>query len=62
MASRNSPMAEFFPPLKFFPGVIGGHCVIPNIELLSRFDDTTMLRAIRDSNERKKAREPKRRP
>jgi UDP-N-acetyl-D-mannosaminuronate dehydrogenase len=52
----------FFPPVKYFPGVIGGHCVVPNIELLSRLDDTTLLRAIRASNERKKAREHKRRP
>jgi UDP-N-acetyl-D-mannosaminuronate dehydrogenase len=52
----------FFPPVKFFPGVIGGHCVMPNIKLLSRLDDTAMLRAICDSNERKKAREHKRRP
>jgi hypothetical protein len=35
---------------------------MPNIELLSRLDDTAMLRAIRASNERKKAREHKRRP
>ena len=52
----------FFPPVKYFPGVIGGHCVLPNVELLSRLDDTTLLRAIRASNERKKAREHKRQP
>ena len=52
----------FFPPVKYFPGVIGGHCVLPNIELLRRLDDTTLLRAIRASNESKRAREHKRRP
>src|SRR5215470_2404939 len=25
----------FFPPVRFFPGVIGGHCVLPNIKILS---------------------------
>jgi len=35
---------------------------MPNIELLNRPDDTAMLRAMRDSNERKTAREHKRWP
>ena len=52
----------FFPPVKYFPGIIGGVCVMPNIGLLSRLDDTTLLRAIRDSNQRKKARADKRPP
>jgi hypothetical protein len=46
----------FFPPVKYFPGVIGGHCVMPNLEILRSFSDTALLRAIRDSNEQKKAR------
>jgi len=27
---------KFFPPVKYFPGVIGGHCVMPNIDILLR--------------------------
>lgn len=47
----------FFPKVKYFPGVIGGHCVMPNIELLRKFDDSMMLRAIQSSNQMKIARE-----
>ena len=25
---------KFFPPAKYFPGAIGGHCVMPNIAIL----------------------------
>ena len=28
---------KFFPPVRYFPGVIGGHCVMPNIEILRKF-------------------------
>lgn len=48
---------KFFPPVKYFPGIIGGHCVMPNIEILSKFDDSQLLRAIRSSNQAKVARE-----
>lgn len=48
---------SFFPSTKYFPGVIGGHCVMPNIEILRKFDDSSFLRAIKDSNEAKVARE-----
>jgi hypothetical protein len=34
--------------------VIGGHCVMPNIEILSRFADSDLLRAVETSNEQKK--------
>ena len=47
----------FFPSVKYFPGVIGGHCVMPNIEILSRFGQSTMLDAIRSSNREKTERE-----
>lgn len=47
----------FFPKVKYFPGVIGGHCVMPNIEILRRFDDSMMLRAIQASNQMKIERE-----
>lgn len=48
---------KFFPPVKYFPGVIGGHCVMPNIEILSKFDNSTILRAIKASNREKIERE-----
>jgi UDP-N-acetyl-D-mannosaminuronate dehydrogenase len=37
-----------------FPGVIGGHCLIPNVELLLRSYDSEFLRLILKSNERRK--------
>jgi UDP-N-acetyl-D-mannosaminuronate dehydrogenase len=40
----------FFPSTKYFPGIIGGHCVMPNIEILRKFDDSSLLRAIQISN------------
>lgn len=43
----------FFPPVRYFPGVIGGHCITPNIEILSRLAETDILDAIRSSNEEK---------
>ncbi len=49
----------FFPPVKYFPGIIGGHCVMPNIELLKRFHDSEILDAIVSSNKKKTEREAK---
>ena len=46
----------FLPP-KYFPGVIGGHCVMPNIELLSQLGDSALLDAIRSSDAQKRTRE-----
>jgi len=37
-----------------FPDVIGGHCLIPNTELLLRSYDSMFLRLILDSNEKRK--------
>ena len=48
---------SFFPATKFFPGIIGGHCVMPNIEILRKFDDSSLLRAIQASNHAKIERE-----
>lgn len=48
---------SFFPKTKYFPGIIGGHCVMPNIELLRRFDDSALLKAIQASNRAKIERE-----
>jgi UDP-N-acetyl-D-mannosaminuronate dehydrogenase len=49
----------FFPPVKYFPGVIGGHCVMPNIELFKRFTDSEILKSIESSNQKKIDREAK---
>ena len=37
-----------------FPGVIGGHCLIPNTELLLDCYDSEFLRLILKSNEKRK--------
>ena len=36
-----------FLPAKYFPGVIGGHCVMPNIDILSKFEDSELLNQFR---------------
>jgi len=41
---------QFFPRVAYFPGVIGGHCVMPNIELLQRRFSSQLLEAIQWSN------------
>jgi len=41
---------NFFPPFKYFPGVIGGHCVIPNIAILRQQFPSGLLDAISKSN------------
>jgi UDP-glucose 6-dehydrogenase len=48
---------KFFPPVKYFPGIIGGHCVMPNIEILSRMRPSQILQAIQSSNKSKTERE-----
>jgi UDP-N-acetyl-D-mannosaminuronate dehydrogenase len=52
----------FFPPVKYSPGIIGGHCVMPNIEILSRLDPSDLLETIRSSNRQKIAREDRTAP
>jgi UDP-N-acetyl-D-mannosaminuronate dehydrogenase len=47
----------FLPPVKYFPGVIGGHCVMPNIKILSKLRHSEVLKAIQTSNEKKMERE-----
>jgi hypothetical protein len=37
-----------------FPGVIGGHCLIPNTELLLKAYDSDFLRLILESNKKRK--------
>lgn len=48
---------KFFPPVKYFPGVIGGHCVLPNIEILRKLAPSDLVEAIRNSNDMKIERE-----
>jgi UDP-N-acetyl-D-mannosaminuronate dehydrogenase len=36
-----------------FPGVIGGHCLVPNVELLLSVYDSDFLRLILESNEKR---------
>jgi len=38
-----------------FPDVIGGHCLIPNTELLLKSYDSEFLRLILKSNEKRKS-------
>lgn len=44
---------EFLPRSTYYPGFIGGHCVIPNINLLLQVADSPLLRAVLLSNERR---------
>ena len=48
---------KFFPPVKYFPGVIGGHCVMSNIEILRQMNQSDILKAIESSNKQKSDRE-----
>jgi UDP-N-acetyl-D-mannosaminuronate dehydrogenase len=43
----------FFPPVKYFPGVIGGHCVMPNVEILRQLEGSPLLDVIEWSNMQK---------
>src|SRR5207244_4249335 len=47
----------FFPPVKYVPGVIGGHCVMPNIEILKQIFDSDLLGTIVKSNGMKRTTE-----
>jgi hypothetical protein len=37
-----------------FPGVIGRHCIVPNVELLLEKYDSKLLKLILESNEKRK--------
>jgi UDP-N-acetyl-D-mannosaminuronate dehydrogenase len=41
---------KFLPPVKYFPGEIGGHCVMPNIDILLQKFPSALLQAILQSN------------
>ncbi len=45
---------NYLPRTKFFPGVIGGHCVMPNIKLLQGQLSSDLLDSIVGSNQLKK--------
>lgn len=42
---------EFLPSRRYFPGFIGGHCVIPNIHLMQQVAHSPLLEAVLNSNE-----------
>lgn len=44
---------DFLPSTKYYPGFIGGHCVVPNIELLSTIASSPLLNAMLASNRRR---------
>lgn len=44
---------DFLPRQRYFPGFIGGHCVIPNVNLLRQVAASPLLDAILDSNQRR---------
>jgi UDP-N-acetyl-D-mannosaminuronate dehydrogenase len=48
---------DFFPSVEYFPGLIGGHCVMPNIEILKTVFESAILEAIEDSNRLKEFRD-----
>jgi UDP-N-acetyl-D-mannosaminuronate dehydrogenase len=43
----------FFPPVGFEPGFIGGHCVMPNLDLLEQVRRSPLIDAMRESNEQR---------
>ena len=44
----------YLPRVKFFPGNIGGHCVLPNIKILKTLFKSGLLEAIEKSNDLKR--------
>ena len=44
---------DFFPPVGFQPGYIGGHCVMPNLELLEQVRRSPFIDVMRESNRRR---------
>jgi len=50
-ATRFFEEIDFLPRQSYFPGVIGGHCVIPNIHLLQHIAASPLLRVMLESNE-----------
>ncbi|MGH7932331.1 MAG: hypothetical protein ACREQN_04090 [Candidatus Binataceae bacterium] len=46
---------SFLPRTRYYPGFIGGHCVIPNIHLLKQLHSAPLLEAVLDSNDQRAA-------
>jgi hypothetical protein len=46
---------DFLPQSSYFPGFIGGHCVIPNIKLLKKVASSALFEAVLKSNRRRAA-------
>jgi UDP-glucose/GDP-mannose dehydrogenase family, central domain len=46
---------DFLPSSRYFPGFIGGHCVIPNIKLLKKVARSPLFEAVLESNRRRAA-------
>ncbi len=46
---------DFLPRVHYYPGFIGGHCVIPNIHLLKQVMHSDLLDAVLESNDRRAA-------
>jgi UDP-N-acetyl-D-mannosaminuronate dehydrogenase len=44
---------KFLPPVRYFPGIIGGHCVLPNIDILKSLTGAQLLEAVHTSNRMK---------
>ncbi|MGH3251292.1 MAG: hypothetical protein ACRDOI_34505 [Trebonia sp.] len=44
---------DFLPPVGFQPGYIGGHCVMPNLELLEQVRRSRFIDVMRESNSRR---------
>lgn len=44
---------DFLPMVRYYPGFIGGHCVIPNIHLLRKIASSPLLEAVLESNRRR---------
>lgn len=51
-ATRLFDEVDFLPHCRYFPGFIGGHCVIPNIHLLMELGPSPLFDAILESNAR----------
>jgi len=47
----------YLPPVRYTPGVIGGHCVMPNIAILKTVFESDLLDMLQNSNELKTRRE-----
>jgi len=44
---------DFLPQVSYYPGFIGGHCVIPNIKLLKQIHESELLNAVLSSNDKR---------